>query len=63
MLADFISSSLGITGTLVALEESRKTGIGKVVDLSLCDGCKYYSKIISISGDKEEKKIEFIKIG
>lgn len=45
-LADFASASLGITGTLAALEERKQTGIGKVVDCSLANGCTYLAQHI-----------------
>jgi crotonobetainyl-CoA:carnitine CoA-transferase CaiB-like acyl-CoA transferase len=43
-LADFASASLGITGILGALTEREQTGLGKVVDCSLADGCTYYAQ-------------------
>ena len=43
-LADFVSASLGITGTLAALQEREKSGVGKVVDCSLADGCTYLAQ-------------------
>lgn len=43
-LADFVSASLGITGTLAALEEREKTGLGKVVDCSLAHGAAYLAQ-------------------
>jgi alpha-methylacyl-CoA racemase len=43
-MADFISASLGITGTLAALEERAKTGLGKVVDCSLAHGAIYLAQ-------------------
>lgn len=45
-MADFVSASLGITGTLAALIEREKTGEGKVVDCSLTNGCTYFAQKI-----------------
>lgn len=46
-LADFVSSSLGITATLSALLISKQTGIGRVVDCSLTNGAEYLAQLIS----------------
>jgi crotonobetainyl-CoA:carnitine CoA-transferase CaiB-like acyl-CoA transferase len=46
-MADFVSSSLGITAVLAALEERKRTKVGQTVDCSLAEGCKYFSKLIS----------------
>lgn len=46
-LADFVSCSLGITATLAALSISKATGMGRIVDCSMTDGCKYFTKLIS----------------
>lgn len=45
-LADFVSCSLGITATLSALIISKATGMGRIVDCSLTDGCTYLSHLI-----------------
>lgn len=45
-LADFVSSSLGITATLTALTISRKTGFGYIVDCSLTHGVKYLADVV-----------------
>lgn len=31
---------------------AKKTGLGRIVDCSMTDGCRYYSKIISEYKDK-----------
>lgn len=45
-MADFVSASLGIIGTLKALKNRDKTGIGSVVDCSLAGGCSYLVNLI-----------------
>jgi alpha-methylacyl-CoA racemase len=55
-LADFVSASLGITGTLAALHERERTGLGKVVDCSLADGCIYLAQNIQANKSPGEDK-------
>lgn len=44
--ADFLVSSLGIPGILLALIERKKTGKGQIIDLSLAEGSQYYAQFI-----------------
>lgn len=55
-LADFVSCSLGLTATLSALSIAKLTGKGRIVDCSMTDGCRYYTKIIDqVSGERKPK--------
>ena len=47
-MADFVSASLGIVGTLKALRARDISGIGSVVDCSLAGGCSY---LVSLTKD------------
>lgn len=45
-LADFVSASLGINGTLKAMQIVKQTNQGCVVDCSLAGGCAYLTKLV-----------------
>lgn len=55
-VADFLSASLGISGTLLALINRRKSQEGCVVDCSLTGGCSYLTNLIS-----KDKNLEILK--
>ncbi len=44
-LADFVSASLGIVGTLRALSHRKLSNEGSVVDCSLAGGCSYLTHL------------------
>ena len=45
-LADFVSASLGIVGTLKALSYRKISNEGSVVDCSLAGGCSYLTHAV-----------------
>jgi len=46
-LADFVSASLGITGTLTALRNRFKNQQGLIIDCSLAGGCAFLANIVT----------------